>query len=271
MTHAEDLRALARRALHHFTHNTTDQAPAILTMPLAAYTDLDRYQRELQRIFLHLPLALALSIELPGAGSYRAMQALDVPVLLLRGSDGVVRAFLNVCRHRGARLCALGGGRKQVITCPYHAWSYNERGALVGRYGAESFGELDHATLGLIELPCAERAGLIWVVLTRGEPMQIDDWLGAMAAPLATLQLDQWTVYEQRDIPGPGWKVTLDGYLEVYHHNSVHGNTVGEFTVGNLLVLDTFGPHQRMTFGRRSLGELAARRRRSGNLNNIFG
>ncbi|MDE0841809.1 MAG: hypothetical protein OSA42_06400, partial [Porticoccaceae bacterium] len=54
-----------------------------------------------------------------------------------------------------------------------------------------------------------------------------------------------------------GWKVTMDGYLEAYHHQLVHRETVGKYTVGNLLVLDTYGPHQRLTFGRKSLGELA--------------
>ena len=58
-------------------------------------------------------------------------------------------------------------------------------------------------------------------------------------------------------MPGPGWKVTMDGYLEAYHHNVVHGKTVGQHTIGNLLVLDTFGPHQRLTFGRKTLSELA--------------
>ena len=77
-----------------------------------------------------------------------------------------------------------------------------------------------------------------------------------MADPLASLELDDWELYEQREIPGAGWKATLDGYLEVYHHDTVHGKTVGQYTIGNLLVHDTFGPHQRLTFGRKNLDEL---------------
>ena len=252
----EEMQSLARRALAHFTQGTTDTAPAVMAMPVTAYTDPVRYQRERKRIFLELPLALALSIELPAPHSYRAMQVLDVPVLLIRGTDGAVRAFLNVCRHRGARLCEVGAGSKRAITCPYHAWSYNDRGALISRYAADTFGDVDHAQRNLTELACAERAGLIWVVLTPGEQLDIDAWLGAFAAPLASLKLADWALFEQRELAGPGWKVTLDGYLEAYHHNSLHGRTVGKHTVGNLLVLDTYGPHQRLTFGRRSLGEL---------------
>ncbi len=256
MNPLDEMRGLTKRALEHFRNGTTDQAESTMSIPLEAYLDPVRYRREVDRIFKHLPLALALSIEIPGAGNYRAMQVLEVPVLMVRGTDGKARAFLNVCRHRGARLCAVGAGSVRAFTCPYHAWNYNDRGALISRYAAETFGEVDHAQLGLAELTCVERAGLVWVCLTPGETFQIDEWLGEFAAQLETLKLDQWSVYAQRELPGPGWKVALDGYLEAYHHNSLHGRTVGKHTVGNLLALDTYGPHQRLTFGRRSLSEL---------------
>ncbi len=256
MNRNEEMRELTRRALEHYTNGTTDQAPAPYPIPVAAYTDRERYAREIDRVFKHLPLALALSIELPQPGDYRAMHVVGVPVLIVRGKDGSARAFLNACRHRGARICDPGSGSARVFTCPYHAWAYNDRGELVSRYAAETFGDVDHATLGLTELACAERAGLVFVVLTPGEPLDIDNWLGDFRDELATLKLDSWHVFEQRELPGPGWKVALDGYLEAYHHNSLHGKTVGKLTIGNLLVLDTWGPHQRLTFGRKSLAEL---------------
>ena len=253
------LMQLARRALRHYQDGTTDQADAPMHMPVDAYADVARYARERQRIFKLLPLALALTVELPGTGDYKAMTVLDTPVLMVRGDDGRVRAFLNVCRHRGAKVCADGSASARVFACPYHAWTYDNRGKLIGRYGAESFGEVDEDALGLVELCCAERCGLVWVSLTPGDVFDIDQWLGEFAAELETLDLDQWWVFEQRDIPGPGWKVTMDGYLEAYHHNLVHQGTVGKLTVGNLLVLDTYGPHQRLTFGRQSLGDLAGK------------
>lgn len=256
MNRTDEMRELTRRALEHYRNGTTDQAPAPYTIPIEAYTDPDRYAREIDRIFKRLPLALALSIELPHPGDYRAMHVLGVPVLIVRGKDGIARAFLNACRHRGARICDTGSGSARVFTCPYHAWAYNDRGELVSRYAAETFGDVDHAALGLTELACAERAGLVFVMLTPGEPLDIDNWLGDFREELATLKLDSWHVFEQRELPGPGWKVALDGYLEAYHHNSLHGKTVGKLTIGNLLVLDTWGPHQRLTFGRKSLADL---------------
>ncbi len=248
--------SLARRALQHYEDKTTDQADAPLTMPVDAYINPERYAAERERIFKHLPIALGLSLELPTAGDYKALTVLDTPVLMVRGEDGQVRAFLNICRHRGATVCTPGRGNTRVFSCPYHAWVYDSHGRLTGRYGEATFGEVDVEARGLIELSCAERCGVIWVLLTQGEDFDIDAWLGDFAPELASLELENWHLFEQRDLPGPGWKITMDGYLESYHHPFVHPNTVGIHTVGNLLVLDTYGPHQRLTFGRKSIGEL---------------
>jgi phenylpropionate dioxygenase-like ring-hydroxylating dioxygenase large terminal subunit len=248
--------ALVRRALKHLDNKGTDQAAGTWTQPIESYIDPDQYNREVDRLFKHSPLALALSLELPAPKSYKAMTVMQTPLILVRGADGVARAFLNACRHRGAQLCKHGVGTAERFVCPYHAWQYDIQGKLTGLYGASTFGEVSAETHSLTELACAERAGLIWVMLTPGESFKVDDWLGDFSTQLDTLNLDGWYLYDQRDIPGPGWKVAWEGYLESYHHNTVHVNTVGKFTIGNLTLHDTYGPHQRIVFGRRSLSEL---------------
>lgn len=256
MTIDSESMALVKRAINHLKTKGTDQAADTLSQPMASYIDPDQYKREVDRLFKHLPLALALSLELPEPKSYRAMTVMEVPLILVRGGDGVARAFLNACRHRGAQLCKHGTGTAERFVCPYHAWQYDIQGKLTGLYGASTFGEVSAETHSLTELACAERSGLIWVKLTPGETFQIDDWLGDFSMQLDTLNLDRWYLYDQRDIPGPGWKVAWEGYLESYHHNTVHVNTVGKFTIGNLTLHDTYGPHQRIVFGRRSLADL---------------
>ena len=134
---------LVRRALSHFKNNTTDQAKQVMSMPIEAYIDEGRYKKEINRIYKHLPLALCLSSELPEARSYRAMNIVDTPVLITRGEDSQVRAFLNVCRHRGSKICQEGKGKKRNFSCPYHAWTYNHQGQLIGLYGEKTFGEID--------------------------------------------------------------------------------------------------------------------------------
>ena len=248
---------LARRALARYRERGTDQAEAPMALPVSAYIDPDRYAHEISAIFMRLPMALALSIELPKPGCYRATTVLETPVLIVRGPDGEVRAFLNACRHRGAPLVEEGAGETLRFSCPYHAWVYDGFGALVSMYGEGTFGDIDRDAFGLKPLPTAEAAGLVWVSLDPAGAFDIDEWLGGMRAELETLQLDDWHLFEMRDLPGPGWKVVWDGYLEAYHHNTLHKDTVGKYTVGNLVVHDTYGPHQRITFGRRSLKDLA--------------
>jgi phenylpropionate dioxygenase-like ring-hydroxylating dioxygenase large terminal subunit len=253
MRDRDDATRLVARALAHLKSGSTDQAPDVMRVPIEHYTDEQRYAREVERIFRRLPLAVALSIELPEAGSYVAETIAQVSVLVVRGTDGVVRAFLNACRHRGTPVCPDGRGRSLRFVCPYHSWSYDREGRLVNVPCRETFGEIETGSLGLTALPCIERAGLVWVCLTPGLEFDIDAWLGHFAVLLESLKLHSWHVFEQRWLMGAGWRVTMDGYLEVYHHDSVHGATVGPHTIGNLLVHDVFGPHQRMVFGRKTL------------------
>ncbi|MEE4143389.1 MAG: aromatic ring-hydroxylating dioxygenase subunit alpha [Halieaceae bacterium] len=250
------MRGLAQRAYRHFKNHTTDQAPSTLQLPVDAYLDEARFRREFDRIFTRLPQGIALSIELPGPGSYLAREVCRIPVLLTRDEQGMARAFLNVCRHRGAIICPEGAGKKSRFVCPYHAWVYAADGELTRVNAADSFGDVDRMALGLTELGCAEKSGVIWVTLKPGVTFDIDDWLGDFSGKLDSLDLANWYLYEQRTLVSPGWKATFDGYLEVYHHDTVHGKTVGQHTIGNLLVHDTYGPHQRLTFGRKNLEAL---------------
>ena len=257
MAYTDDaIRDLTRRVFDLWQDNTTDLAPDVMRQSVHAYLDQDRFEFESDRIFKHLPLALALGSELPGPDTYKAMNVMGVPVLLTRGADGAARAFLNVCRHRGSPLCEPGSGTAQRLTCPYHAWSYDTAGDLVGMFGAHTFGDVDRDHLSLTPLACAEKAGFVFACLTPGVAFDIDTFLGDFAPYVAALELDQWHIFEQRTLDGPGWKVAWDGYLEGYHQERLHPKTVGLNTIGNLMAHDTWGPHQRIVFGRKSLPKL---------------
>lgn len=257
MPYTDDaIRDLTRRVFDLWQDNTTDLAPEVMRQSVDAYLDQPRFEYEVERIFKHLPLALALSSELPAPDTYKAMDVMGVPVLLTRGADGAARAFLNVCRHRGSPLCEPGSGSAQRLSCPYHAWSYDTAGDLVGMFGAHTFGDIDRDHLALTPLVCVEKAGFVFACLTPGVTFDIDAFLGDFAPSVTALDLDQWHIFEQRTLDGPGWKVAWDGYLEGYHQERLHPKTVGLNTIGNLMAHDTWGPHQRIVFGRKSLPKL---------------
>ncbi len=245
---------LAKRALVHLKAGTTDQAPDIMALPVSAYTDVDRFQQEFASIFLRKPQALLLSIEIPQPGDYVARTTLTKPLLFARGKDGVARVFLNVCRHRGAQLCAEGKGQARNFVCPYHGWAYDGAGKLISVKDPAKFGEAD--ITGLTELRSVERHGVIWASLEPDTDFDLDGWLGGASRELDNLDLANWHLFDQRVLPGPGWKATMDGYLEAYHHSTVHAKTLAKHTIGNLLVHDVWGHHQMLTMGRRNLGEL---------------
>ena len=248
--------ALVKRALAHLESRTTDQAESTMSVPVSEFLDPHLWRTEMDVLFKRRPLALAFTPELREGGDYKAMEVAGVPVLIVRGYDGTARAFLNACRHRGAQLCPAGTGNRMRFRCPYHAWVYDDHGALLAVFREDAFGDVDKQTRGLIELPAAERAGIIWIALAPEASFDLDEWLGDFAPVIAELDLEQWHVYQRHEFPGPNWKLTYDGYLEGYHFQTLHKTTFGTNTITNLMVGDTFGRHQRVLFGTKSLPDL---------------
>jgi nitrite reductase/ring-hydroxylating ferredoxin subunit len=242
------------RALH--AAGSTDQAPGTWVEPVANYLDPELFEAEKALLFRTVPLPLALSCELVGGNSWKAIDVAGTPVVITRDAKGAVHAMLNVCRHRGAEVCAPGLGKSRTLTCPYHAWSYRMDGQLAGVYGASTFGDFDKEQRGLVRLPVEERLGLVFVCLTPGMPMDLDAWLGDMAPVLADLRLDECHHFSTRMMPGPNWKVAVEGYLEGYHFASLHTNTVFKTNLSNTSAWDAFGPHQRNAFALRPVETL---------------
>jgi phenylpropionate dioxygenase-like ring-hydroxylating dioxygenase large terminal subunit len=207
--------------------------------------DPARFALELEKIWKRLPLMLAFSAELSKPGDYKALTAAGVPVLHARGSDGTLRGFVNSCSHRGAQVVLDGSGSARRFVCPYHAWTYDERGALVGILSPADFGEIDKSCHGLTALPVAERAGLIWAVLDPASRLEIDAFLCGYDALLAQFGFEHWQIVARREVPGPNWKLAYDGYLDLYHLPILHKNTFGS-QFPNRALYYAFGPHQRV-------------------------
>jgi phenylpropionate dioxygenase-like ring-hydroxylating dioxygenase large terminal subunit len=245
-----DWHEVAGRLLTHLDDGTTDSLPDILSVSVNDYLDAERWQREVDVLFRCGPVVSALSAHLPSPGSYRSIDIAGVPVLTVRQADGSVKAFINACRHRGAQIVEHGCGTTRRFTCPYHAWSYNNAGALVGISGREKFGEIDLDTRGLTELACEERSGMVFAILTPGLDFDLDSWLGGYDVVLDALGLADMELLEERHLVGPNWKLAYDGYLDGYHLDILHKDTLGVETMGNVMTWDAWGPHQRVAFAR---------------------
>jgi len=249
---ATPLISVAKRLLANVDGDRGDYAGEILQIPVESYVDPARFQLEIDMIFRRCPLLLAFSVDVAEPGDYSTITIAGRPVVITRGEDGVARAFLNICRHRGARVAVECFGHSRRLTCPYHFWSYDLQGSLVGNTAREAFEGID--VDGLIGLPTAERAGAIFAVLTPDAPMDIDEWLGEMASGLEVLQLDK--MFRHRDgLPADSgsWKATADGYVDGYHLGYLHRNTIGGKSITNRNTYDLFGPHVRLGFANKPL------------------
>lgn len=242
----EQLVQLARRTIAHARAGTVPQADAVMSVPASNYFDQDRWRLEMDRVFKRVPLTLGFSCEVRSPGDYRALEVAGVPVLITRDSENQLRLFVNSCSHRGAQIVEAGAGNARRFTCPYHAWSYDSGGALVGILDRDEFGEIDLSCNGLAELPCEERAGLVFGCLTPGAELNLDEYFCGYDSMLETLGLAECQVVGRQSVEGPNWKVAYDGYLDFYHLPILHKDTFGP-DYSNKAIYDAWGPHQRVT------------------------
>jgi phenylpropionate dioxygenase-like ring-hydroxylating dioxygenase large terminal subunit len=149
---AQDQREQARKLFTYLDTQTTAIADTVYRNEVADYTCRKQFARERELFFKRGPLFVGLSCLLPGAGDYMTHDYAGVPMLLVRHKDGDLRAFLNVCRHRGARVADGSGHGVKRFLCPYHAWAYATDGRLIARPDERSFAEIDSASCSLREL-----------------------------------------------------------------------------------------------------------------------
>ena len=233
---------------------------AVTHSPISRYASPERFEREHALIFRRKPVVVAQSSELGSPRAFLTKRFLGLPILLARDDEGQVNAFLNVCRHRGAKLERAATGCKRVFTCPYHAWSWSNDGALRSvPHEAQGFPDLPRAERGLRRLPCAEAHGFIWIIAhpDAGDMPDIDTWLAGLGTDLDWIGLADHRIaaIEEREIAA-NWKLLFEGGMEAYHFRVAHKDTIGPYFPDNLLTYTTFGPHMRAVLPRISMPDL---------------
>lgn len=215
-------------------------------MDTRRYIDEGRLAQELGRIFAREPQLVGCTGDLPGPGSYATTWIGGRDVLLVRGDDGVARAFLNACRHRGARVVD-GCGTAARFACPYHRWTYDTSGARVGLPDRDAFALADEAP-GLVALPLDERHGLLVLAPAPDVTADVDAFLGRLGSELVHFDLARLHPVEtRRTTVACNWKLLNDMGMEGYHVPYLHASSLQGSTLRES-IHDSFGRHQRIGF-----------------------
>ncbi len=223
------------------------------------YTDPQRFAQERERLFLARPLIAAHVSELPGPGCYKTLELVGKPLLLVRDESGTARCFINVCRHRGAQLVGEPSGCKHRFSCPYHAWTWNSSGNLIGvPHEKTGFPELDRQAYRLTEVAVEERAGWIWVRLSGAGEIDVAAHLGELDGEFERIGAASHVVFDStvREL-NCNWKILVEGGLEAYHFRVAHRDTIAPLFLDNLSSYQCLGQHMRSVLPRSTLPELA--------------
>jgi phenylpropionate dioxygenase-like ring-hydroxylating dioxygenase large terminal subunit len=254
-----------RELLHRFfalrDEHTTTLADEPYRQRADVYTDPERLAAEVRVLFRGRPQLVGLSGDLPDTGDCLATEVAGVPLLLVRGEDAEVRAFLNICRHRGGRVFRGRGRPGRALKCPYHSWAYDLDGELLGQpLARDAFTGLDRSELGLVPVAVAERFGLIFARLGGAESIDVAAELGGLGPELAEYGFDEHRFYDQRSgVFEANWKLIHDTFTETYHVFSLHRDTLAPDLLSTPFVGDSFGRHTRGVVMRKEVVSLLER------------
>ncbi|MFF8875421.1 aromatic ring-hydroxylating oxygenase subunit alpha [Streptomyces massasporeus] len=199
------------------------------TLPGSAYTDPGFFAQEQEHIFEAMWFCAVRSADLPGPGAFRTVQVGRESILVTRARDQSVRAFFNVCRHRGAKLCTAPSGEvKRAFQCPYHAWTYDLTGKLVAAPNLTKMPDVSRTEYGLAAVATREWLGYVWVCLAENPP-PFDEVVQDVVARLGDtesiehygiedLDVGRRIVYDVR----ANWKLIVENFMECYHCATIH-------------------------------------------------
>ncbi len=238
------------RIFTHIDEGTTDLGDTVWREPVENYHSQERFDAEIA-LLRRRPVPFCPSAGLPETGSYIARKAAGTPLVVVRGRDGKVRAFINACRHRGMQV-ASGSGCSRAFVCPYHAWTYDLEGKLKAIRGPEAFPEVNIEDHGLTEVSAQEKGGLVYVMQE-----------GEINSQMLENNLDYFTpeqeMFQEVEATNKAnWKLITETLLEGYHIKSLHKTTFYPYGLDNVNLVETYGANARVTFPFRRIEKLRA-------------
>jgi phenylpropionate dioxygenase-like ring-hydroxylating dioxygenase large terminal subunit len=211
----------------------TEHYPELGTGPVSYEDSIspDHYERERKAIFARTWLNVGRVEQLPRKGSYftKELDAAGTSLVIVRGTDGEIHAFHNICRHRGNKLVWQDypgeetSGTCRQFTCKYHGWRYSTEGQLTFIQQESEFFDLDRSDYGLADVQVETWEGFIFVNLDRQNSTPLKEYLGELGAGLAGYPFEKMTqVYKYRADVGSNWKLFIDAFAEFYHAPILH-------------------------------------------------
>jgi len=236
------------RIFTHIDAGTTDLGDTVWREPVENYHSQQRFDAEIA-LLRRRPVPFCPSAALPDNGSYIARKAAGTPLVVVRGRDRVVRAFINACRHRGMQV-ASGSGCSRAFVCPYHAWTYDLEGKLKAIRGKEAFPDLNIEEHGLVQVSAQEKGGVVYVMQEgQIESQMLENNLDYFAPEQAMFQ-------ESETTNKANWKLITETLLEGYHIKSLHKTTFYPYGLDNVNLVETYGANARVTFPFRRIEKL---------------
>ncbi|WP_277552903.1 aromatic ring-hydroxylating oxygenase subunit alpha, partial [Kocuria oceani] len=196
----------------------------------STYVDEAVFRAEQERIFEQMWFCAVRAGDLDKPGAYRTVQIGRESIIITRNRKHGIRAFYNICRHRGVKLCMEETGEaNRSFQCPYHAWTYDFDGKLIAAPNLTKMPDIDRQEYGLVTIPVREYLGYVWVCLAENPPSFEDDVMGDIEERLgdtqaiegydiANLALGRRITYDVK----ANWKLIIENFMECYHCATIH-------------------------------------------------
>ncbi|QIL74028.1 aromatic ring-hydroxylating dioxygenase subunit alpha (plasmid) [Diaphorobacter sp. HDW4B] len=202
--------------------------PTLTPIPRRRYIDPAFFQLETEHVFKKSWLVIGNESEFPNVGSYVTYDVPWAPVVVIRGKDKRLRAFLNSCTHRGAAVVREEKGEARMMVCKYHAWSFDLQGKLVSVPQRSDFGDLNMEEHALNEIRCEQWGGLVFINFDK-KAMPLSEWVAPFGnqydhivnAPLKVVNKRSYTIR-------CNWKIAVEAFVETYHVPVIHKETAAQ-------------------------------------------
>ena len=233
-------------------------AGGIMQNPPDTYTCEKRFSKERNKFFRDYPQIVGMTGDLAEPGTFFTREDFGIPILATRDEQGNFRAFANVCAHRGVIVENEKKGQKTKFSCPFHGWTYDNSGKLIGYPKPDHFGEIDKTCYGLKELPSKEQYGLLWVHPNPKGEIDLNVLFGSQLME----EFEAWgfqdlvLTHEEDYITEMNWKLAIDTFGETYHFPTLHKNSLLNSFHGNVQMFDSFKRNARLTLCKREIDSM---------------